>query len=251
MKVINYDIDRSLFDQFYQRPFIAEGVTDKQPANPDKKFVAPAPRIFRAGLLSPERIIDGGIRSMADIESLYKKEDGKVLIEIKLTSLIQLFNSFDPAPFYEKELDTDAEKYIVDTVKDFPRNTRFKIVVYLPKDLALSEQAETIGPAIHNHFQYLSLVADRKFRQKLRYGRASLLIGLSFLAIALIARQLVSHLSTLFLAQLFADALLIIGWVAMWEPITVMLYQLWPIVQTKGIYTRISTMEIEVIPAQK
>lgn len=188
---------------------------------------------------------------MADIESLYRKDDGKILIEIKLTSVNQLFNSFDPAPFYEKELDTSAEKYIVGTVKDFKKNTQFKIIVYLPEQLALSDQAGTIAPAIHNHFRYLTLVSDRNFRQKLRYGRGSLIIGLSFLAVALVARQMVSHLSSLFLAQLFADALLIIGWVAMWEPITVLLYQLWPILQTKSIYDRISTMEIEVLPAKK
>ncbi len=40
---------------------------------------------------------------MVDIESLYRKEDGKILIEIKLSSVLQLFNSFDPAPFHEKE----------------------------------------------------------------------------------------------------------------------------------------------------
>src|SRR5208282_3523896 len=54
------------------------------------------------------------------IESMYRRKDGRVLIEIKLTSVNQLFNSFDPAPFYEKELDDDAEDYIVDTVQDFP-----------------------------------------------------------------------------------------------------------------------------------
>ena len=55
---------------------------------------------------------------MVDIESLYKKVDGSILIEIKLSSVMQLFNSFDPAPFHEKELDTAAEHYIIETVKD-------------------------------------------------------------------------------------------------------------------------------------
>jgi hypothetical protein len=62
---------------------------------------------------------------------------------------------------------------------------------------------------------------------------------------------MVSALSSELLAQLLADALLIIGWVAMWEPITVMLYQLWPIIQMKRIYERISTMDIEVLPYPK
>lgn len=187
---------------------------------------------------------------MVEIESLYKKEDGKILIEIKLSSVMQLFNSFDPAPFHEKELDSDAEHYIVDTVKDFPQKTRFKLVIYLPLEIARTDQAMKIAPAIHNHFQYKMLVAERKFRSHLRYGRTTLLIGLSFLTIALLARQLFSALENYLIAQVFADALLIIGWAAMWEPITVLLYELWPITQLKKTYEKISTMEIDIVPTQ-
>jgi hypothetical protein len=162
---------------------------------------------------------------------------------------MQLFNSFDPAPFHEKELDSAAEHYIIDTVKDFPSKTRFKIIIYLPPDLANSDRGRSLGQAVQNHFKYKMLVADRKFRQHFKHGRISLVIGLSFLAVALVGRQMVSHLNDQFLAQLFADALLIIGWAAMWEPVTVLLYELWPIVQTKNIYSRISTMEIDVLPS--
>jgi hypothetical protein len=92
------------------------------------------------------------------------------------------------------------------------------------------------------------LVADRKFRSKFRFGRFSLLIGLSFLAVALVSRQLVATMNNHFLAQLFSDSLLIIGWAAMWEPITVLLYELWPIIRSRKIYEKISTMEIEILP---
>jgi hypothetical protein len=185
---------------------------------------------------------------MADIESLYKKENGRILIEIKLSSVIQLFNSFDPAPFHEKELDSAAEHYIVDTVSDFPKKTLFKILIYLPPDIATTERAMQIPAAIHNHFQYKMLVSDRKFRSHFRHGRITLLIGLTILTIALVTRQFVSAINNHILAQIFADALLIIGWAAMWEPITVLLYGLWPIIQMKKTYEKISTMEIEVLP---
>jgi hypothetical protein len=186
---------------------------------------------------------------MADIESNYKKVDGVILIEIKLSSIMQLFNSFDPAPFHEKELDTAAEHYIIDTVKDFPVKTKFRMVIHLPKELAESEEARKIKPAIQHHFEYRVMGADRKYRSHFRHGRSTLLIGLSFLTIALIARQMVSHLNNQLLAQIFADALLIIGWAAMWEPVTVMLYELWPILQTKKVYQKISEMEIDIVPA--
>ena len=182
------------------------------------------------------------------IESMYRMKDGRVLIEIKLSSVIQLFNSFDPAPFYEKELDAEAEDYIVDTVQDFPAKTKFMIHIYLPPALVESEEAKKIVPAIHNHFRYRMLVTERKFRAKFRFGRFSLIVGLSFLAIALIASQLVATLNNSFAAQLLSYALLIIGWVAMWQPITTLLYELWPILRRKRIYERISAMEIEILP---
>ena len=185
---------------------------------------------------------------MADIESIYKKVDGMILIEIKLSSIMQLFNSFDPAPFHEKEIDTAAEHYIIDTVKDFPAKTKFKLIIYLPKDLAESERAEKIKPAIQYHFKYRAMGAERKFRSHFRYGRMTMLIGLSFLTIALFIRQIVSHLNYQLTTQIFADALLIIGWAAMWEPVTVLLYELWPILQMKKVYLKISEMEIDIVP---
>jgi len=185
---------------------------------------------------------------MADIESIYKKVDGMILIEIKLSSIMQIFNSFDPAPFHEKEIDTGAEHYIIDAVKDFPAKTEFRIVIYLPKEIAESEQAKKIKPAIHHHFTYRMMSSERKFREHFRYGRSTLLIGLSFLTIALLARQIISTMSHLLALQIFGDALLIIGWAAMWEPVTVLLYELWPILQMKKIYQKISTMEIEILP---
>ncbi len=186
-----------------------------------------------------------------DIESMYHKKDGKVLIEIKLSSIPQLFNSFDPAPFYEKEIDTAAEQYIVDTVKDFPKKTQFKIVIYLPSTKCNCDEAKKIIPAIHTHFAYRALATNRKFREKFRFGRWSLLIGLSFLVIALLARQLVSGMENHIGAQLLSDSLLIIGWAAMWEPITVILYELWPIIKTKKIYEKISRMDIEILPVKE
>ena len=148
----------------------------------------------------------------------------------------------------KKSLTTDAEDYIVDTVQDFPTKTKFMIHLYLPPPLVASDEAKKIIPAIHNHFRYRMLVTERKYRLKVRFGWFSLLVGLSFLAIALIASQLVAAMNMYIIAQLLSYSLLIIGWVAMWQPITVFLYQLWPIIRLKRIYEKIRTIEIEVLP---
>lgn len=187
---------------------------------------------------------------MAEMESLYRKVDGKILIEIDLSSVDQIFNSLDHAPFHEKELDPGAEQYIVDIVDDFPLKTPFHLIIYLPVCIHCREHAEKIPQAIRAHFQYRMMEQDLKFRARFRFGRWAFLVGLMFVAVVMIARQLVWAAlgSEYLLSQIVADVLLIIGWAAMWEPVTVLLYQLWPIVQQKRIYEKISRMEIEVRP---
>jgi len=186
---------------------------------------------------------------MTSIDSLYRKEDGHILIEIKLPSILNLFNSFDPAPFYTKELDRDASDYIVGIVRDFPLKTKFRIVVHLPADTLGTQEAQKIPDAIRNHFSYMVLVQGQKLRERCIYGKFTLLVGLSFLAIAMIASQAVAEtFSNYPLARLFAIALEVAGWVAMWEPVTVHLYQLWPIIKERKIYEKISHMEVEVRP---
>ncbi|HEV2716906.1 MAG TPA: hypothetical protein VGU64_16700 [Terriglobales bacterium] len=46
-------------------------------------------------------------------------------IEISLNRLSQLFNSFDPSPFRERDLDQDAEDYIVGSVEEIWLTARF------------------------------------------------------------------------------------------------------------------------------
>ncbi len=189
---------------------------------------------------------------MTDIGSLYRIEDGHVLIEMKLSSVSQLFNSFDPAPFHEKELDINAEYYIVDAVTDFPLKTRFKVVIYLPDGAKDTKQAHHIPEAVKGHFEYKALVQRRKFRQRLVYGEFTLVVGLMFLAIATLASLAIDAYSGSYpVAHIIASALTVMGWVAMWEPVTVFLFQLWPIVKQRKVYEKISRVEVDIQPYHK
>lgn len=186
---------------------------------------------------------------MTDIESLYRKENGRILIEISLSSIPQLFNTFDPAPFHEKELDIDAEHYIVDTVNDLPGNTPCAIRIYLPRDLVDSAEGKLIPQAVRNHFAYRALVTERRFRQKVKLGRINLLIALSYLCLTIFVSREILLLGSTLPYILASEVFTISGWVALWTPVTVFLYELWPIIQAKKVYMKIQAMEIEVLPA--
>ena len=126
---------------------------------------------------------------MKDLVSRYRRHGESLLIEMKLNTLAQLFNSLDPSPFLEKDLDDDAEAYIVETAREFPLKTSLHLVIHLPPDAIEKDTAESVAHAIHNYFDYKTQIADAELRHKLRQGRVSLVIGLLFLAACLSARE--------------------------------------------------------------
>jgi hypothetical protein len=48
------------------------------------------------------------------------------LIEIRVGKLAQLFHGLDPYPFREKDLDKDAEEFIVSWARELPRDRPFR-----------------------------------------------------------------------------------------------------------------------------
>ncbi len=183
--------------------------------------------------------------AMHELESHYKKLNGDILIEIKLSNVMQLFNSLDPSPFREKDLDDSAEAYIVDTVREFPLKTPLRLVVYLPSDELTKAQTRALDQAVHHYFRYRAEVAQRQLRQTLKQGRVSLLIGLSFLFFCVTVGEVVAALGDGTFHHIVEEGLLISGWVAMWRPIQIFLYDWWPIVKTRAIYEKLTSVAIE------
>ncbi|MBM3599088.1 MAG: hypothetical protein FJX35_12780 [Alphaproteobacteria bacterium] len=185
---------------------------------------------------------------MTDPLGRYRQESGVHLIEIQLNSLAQMFNSMDPSPFHDKDLDADAEEYIVSSARELRLADAIKLVLYLPRDHSAQPAGSDIERAIHNYFAYREDAAWRELRFNLRQGRTALLVGLCFLAACLAARQLISAFVHVPPAELIAESLLIIGWVAMWRPLEIFLYEWWPIRNRARLYGKLASMPVEVRP---
>lgn len=185
---------------------------------------------------------------MRDLESHYRRRGGSILIEMKLNSVAQLFNSLDPSPFHEKDLDDDAEEYIVSAAREFPIKTPLTLAIHVPRDAATTATEDAVSTAIHHYFEYRALAADRDLRLRLRRGRASLVIGLLFLFACVSARQLVANLGHGTLYEILQEGLLISGWVAMWRPIQIFLYDWWPVRNLRELYRKLASVRVEVRP---
>ena len=106
-------------------------------------------------------------------------------IMLKLRDMNQLFNSMDPSPFIEKDLDDDAEEFIVSWAHEFPPGEPVKLCIYLEQWPA-EDPKELIREAVHNYFAHRAKLTDLEFRRLMKQGRTSLFIGLSFLAACLV-----------------------------------------------------------------
>jgi hypothetical protein len=178
-----------------------------------------------------------------------QSQTGADAIEIRIESIAQLFHSLDPSPFHEKDLDKDAEEFIVSWARELPSDIPLKIIVHLPgKQLALPE-AKNIGPAITRFFSYRAQMIGLELKELFRTGRRSLAIGAAVLVISIFASQSVAaNLQPRPLGKVIEESLLIFAWVANWRPIEIFLYEWWPIARRRGLYRRLAAAKVELRP---
>jgi hypothetical protein len=167
-------------------------------------------------------------------------------IEINLGRLAQLFNSLDPSPFHERDLDRDAEEYIIGSAEGIPRQRRLRLVVHLPADQLPGVGTPDLGDAIHHYFAYRETIERRRLRLLFRDGRIALITGLVFLFCCMLIRELAFSFGHDAISDIVGEGMLIIGWVAMWRPLEIFLYEWVPLRRRCRILVRLATMPVTV-----
>jgi hypothetical protein len=169
------------------------------------------------------------------------------LIEVHVNELKQLFNAWDPSPFRERDLDPNAEEFIVGWAREIPRDARLGLLVHLDRRAGLPGESAELRDAVHEFFSQRARVARQRLRQLLRVGRTSLVIGLWVLAILVFLGELVSDaMKGRRIGDLIRESLLIGGWVAMWRPLEIFLYDWWPIRREALLYDRLAAMPVRI-----
>ena len=168
------------------------------------------------------------------------------VIEVRVGELRQLFNAIDPSPFRERDLDPRAEEFIVEWARDLPRDAPLALRVHLERAAGRVDEATLLGEAIHEYFKARAAGSRRTLRELFRRGRISLLIALAFLGASLALGDLIGNISESGFAALLREGLLIGGWVAMWRPLEVFLYDWWPILGEVRLLDRLSQMPVRI-----
>jgi hypothetical protein len=170
------------------------------------------------------------------------------IIEVRIRKLSQLFDSLDPSPFIAQDLDDDAQLYIVASVNEISSRMPLALAIHLSEPSESPEEIRDVGEAIREHFIRQSGFADLRLGQLIRRGWISLAIGLAFLSAALTASAALSKWADVsIVADIFREGFLICGWVAMWRPIEIFLYDWWPIRGERRTFDRLGRMPVQII----
>lgn len=174
------------------------------------------------------------------------------VIEIRVDELAQLFHTLDPFPFREKDLDREAEEYIVSWARELPANRPFRIVVHLPDREPQASASQDLGEAVRRYFAGRAAVIQGDLNELFRVGRRSLAIGVPILVVSLFLAHLASgYLAEAPFRRLVEESFLILGWVANWRPLEIFLYEWWPLAHRRDLYRRLSAaiIELKLYPA--
>ena len=167
-------------------------------------------------------------------------------MEVRVEEVWQLFNSMDPSPFHERDLDREAEHFIVSWAQEFPIRAPLQLLVHLGRvPEGVADPQQMIGEAVRHYFAYRAEMTRREFRQLMKEGRMALVAGVGFMTLCeVVARWLGAGPGTWH--DMVRQGLTIIGWVAMWRPLEIYLYRWWPVQRLERVYRNLSSMQVEV-----
>jgi hypothetical protein len=166
-------------------------------------------------------------------------------IDIHLPALRELFNALDPSPLVGRDVDDRVEEFIVGTAGDAPSHAPLELVVSTPP-APNSPKHEDVGDAVRAYFAYLRDAQRLKVRRLMREGRAAAVLGLAFLAVCMTIGQGTRMALDEPVSEFLREGLLIIGWVALWKPVEIFLYDWRPMRARARLYDRLSRMQVTV-----
>ena len=177
----------------------------------------------------------------------YKASQGKRLIEVRIKDVQQLFDARDPAPFRDRDLDDDFVEYVVSSAKEFSLITPLKILIYIEELESKELQKESIVEAIQSYLSYQIDLQRGNLKTYINRAQIFLIIGIVTLISCLAIAQNIHVPEPPGAMGILREGIIIFGWVSIWKPIELVLFDWYPIYEKVKFYKKLLDTEIEIV----
>jgi hypothetical protein len=138
----------------------------------------------------------------------------------------------DPSPLSQGAVTPEAETYIIKKAKELSAKKPIRLAIELPAPAGCAADDVDLKEAITTHFRNAAKMEAVDIRELFRNGCRALLMGLLVLSTCLVLAWLFTgKLPERPIARLLQESLVILGWVSMWRPIEIFLYEWLPLVR--------------------
>ena len=165
------------------------------------------------------------------------------VIHISLRSMSQLFESPGPLLSTPRAVHPLVLGAIEEQAGRAPRGSPLKLIFQSPE--TTPDNPKEMNATIRDYFIFLAETYRREIQHVLHLGWIALVVGMCFLAVATaIAEVIHATIQGRFLSNV-ASGLEIFGWVALWRPAELLLYEWMPVYRWGRLMERLAQATVE------
>ncbi|MGC2462340.1 MAG: hypothetical protein WA446_15430 [Steroidobacteraceae bacterium] len=170
------------------------------------------------------------------------RHGGTASVSIHVRDLAQMFNSLDPSPFWDRDLDREAAEFIEDEFSEKRAADQWHLHIHAHEGAA---SATDIQAAIEHYYERLANSVRLGLREQARIGELALLVGVAVFSICISLRGLLET-ALHGLPRGLDEGLIVLGWIALWRPIEVLAYGWVPLYRKRRLYQRLARIRVSV-----
>ena len=156
----------------------------------------------------------------------FGEDCGHQIIEVRIGTIGQFYQTLDPSPDLEKDLNPDTVEYLIDTTEEM-KNQKEEVHIDLYLEYSLFQNNELksrMEKSIPAYFSRRVDILEHKHRMSHKKARKNLIRGLAFLIVCVALSVILTNFVDNALVYAFGQSLTVIGWVALWNPAEFYLY---------------------------
>ena len=172
-------------------------------------------------------------------------------VELILGGIEELFVAPSPSPLENRFETQSGMDRILDQMQAGSTDEVLVIDVIVPASQADRVSDDDMSVAVEGYCDQRARNVRREKDRLERKGRIELLFGLLFLAACLAMSSAVAALvfGPAWLNQFLVEGLIIVGWIALWHPVDMLLFERWPLRTELRQLERIRRASIRVRPS--
>lgn len=170
--------------------------------------------------------------------------DGVREVRLFLADVADAFSTTVPVPLPYVDLNEDIVEYVEDEVSGLPETEPVRIVLLLPPEAVNAGDEALLQALAGRYFKERIARRAREAREALRSVGSACFWGFVFMLGCQIVRWLADFPDYPTITSTISEGMLVLGWVALWNPYDRLLFSWWPAVKRLRLVRRIARAEI-------